>query len=96
MSATVFNCIHQDEHYEKNVYEDLRQGLVGKTIIHPNQIEAINQAYKVSSSDYEMAQKMLDKGTKAIIVQDGQMGEKFAHTSWARVILERYKFYGLK
>lgn len=96
ISATVFNCIHQAELYEKNVLEDLRQGLIGKTIIHPNQIEAINQAYKVSASDYEMAIKMLDKDTQAIIIQDGQMGEKFAHTSWARIILERHRFYGLK
>jgi len=94
--ATVFNCIDQAKLYEKNVLEDLRQGLIGKTIIHPNQIEAINQAYKVSLADYEMAQKMLDEGTQAIILQDGQMGEKFAHTSWARIVLERHRFYGLK
>ena len=96
VSATVFNCIHQPELYSKNVHEDLRQGLLGKTIIHPNQIDPINQAYKVSFSDYEMAIKMLDEDTHAIIVQEGQMGEKFAHDSWAKVILERYKFYGFK
>lgn len=94
--ATVFNCIHQAELYTKNVHEDLKQGLLGKTIIHPNQIEPINQAYKVSPSDYEMAKKMLDDDTDAIIVHNGQMGEKFAHNSWAKVIILRYKFYGLK
>lgn len=96
VSATVFNCIHQAELYKNNVHEDLRQGLIGKTIIHPNQIDPINQAYKVSFSDYEMAIKMLDKDTQAIIVEQGQMGEKFAHNTWAKLILERYKFYGLK
>ncbi len=96
VSATVFNCIDKHELYEKNVLEDLRQGLIGKTIIHPNQIDPINEAYKVTKKDYEMALKMLDKETEAIIVQDGQMGEKFAHTSWAKVILQRHEFYGLK
>ncbi|PHR58452.1 MAG: ATP-binding protein [Arcobacter sp.] len=96
ISATVFNCINQAALYTKNVDEDLKQGLIGKTIIHPNQIEAINQAYKVSHLDYEMAKKMLDESTDAIIIQDGQMGEKFAHTSWAKIILLRYDFYGLK
>jgi len=96
ITATVFNCIHQPELYNKNVHEDLRQGLIGKTIIHPNQIEPINQAYKVSSADYEMAMKMLDEDTGAIILQDGQMGEKFAHTSWAKIIMLRHQFYGLK
>lgn len=96
VTATVFNCIQQHELYEQNVLEDLRQGLLGKTIIHPNQIDPINEAYKVSSEDYEMAMKMLDKNTDAIIVHNGQMGEKFAHSSWAKIIHERYKFYGLK
>lgn len=96
VSATVFNCINQPKLYEENVNEDLRQGLFGKTIIHPNQIQAINETYKVSKKEHQMATSMLDKDTKAIIVQDGQMGEKFAHTSWAKVILQRYQFYGLK
>ncbi len=96
ISATVFNCIDKHELYKHNVYEDLRQGLMGKTIIHPSQITPINEAYKVTAKDYEMALKMLDKDTAAIIVQDGQMGEKFAHTSWAKVILQRHHYYGLK
>lgn len=96
ISATVFNCIDKPQLYHKNVQEDLRQGLIGKTIIHPNQIDPINKAYKVTEKEYEMALKMLDRNTEAIIVQDGQMGEKFAHTSWAKVILQRYEFYGLK
>jgi citrate lyase beta subunit len=95
ITATVFNCIHHDTLYKENVKEDLRQGLIGKTIIHPNQIEPINEAYKVSPQEFEMATKMLEEETKAIIVQEGQMGEKFAHTAWAKVILERHKFYGL-
>ncbi len=96
ISATVFNCIDKHELYEDNVFEDLRQGLIGKTIIHPSQIAPINEAYKVTKKDYEMALKMLDKDTAAIIVHDGQMGEKFAHTSWAKVILQRHHYYGLK
>lgn len=96
ITATVFNCIHHNALYEQNILEDLRQGLLGKTIIHPDQIEPINEAYKVSSKDYQMATKMLDKNTEAIIVQDGQMGEKFAHGSWAKIILDRHRFYGLK
>ena len=96
ISATVFNCIEQEVLYTDNVNEDLRQGLIGKTIIHPNQIEPINEAYKVSLDEFEMAKKMLDSQTDAIIVFEGQMGEKFAHGSWAKTILLREKFYGLK
>ncbi len=96
ISATVFNCIKHEELFEHNVLQDLQQGLIGKTIIHPNQIEVVNRVYQVTQDEYVMAQKMLDKQTNAIIVQEGQMGEKFAHSSWARTILLREKFYGLK
>lgn len=96
ITATVFNCINKPELFEENVREDLRQGLIGKTIIHPSQIEPVNDAYRVTRSEYEMALKMLDTKTKAIIVQEGQMGEKFAHASWAKVILERHRYFGLK
>ena len=96
VSATVFNCIKQGELFEQNILEDLKQGLMGKTIIHPNQIKPINNAYKVSQDEFEMAKKMLDKQTDAIIVHKGQMGEKFAHGSWAKTTLLRQKYYGLK
>ncbi len=96
ISATVFNCIKHEKLFELNVIEDLKQGLIGTTIIHPKQIEVINRVYQVTHEDYMMAQKILDKQTSAIIVQKGQMGEKFAHASWARTILLREKYYGLK
>lgn len=96
LSAPVFNCIGYTEVFAQTVREDLRQGLIGKTLIHPEQIEPVNEAYRITRSEYEMALKMLDAKTKAIILQEGQMGEKFAHTAWAEVMLERYKYYGLK
>lgn len=95
VTATVFNCINTPALFEQNAREDLRQGLLGKTIIHPEQIEPVNDAYRVTRSEYEMAVKMLDPQTKAIIVRQGQMGEKFAHTAWAEVVLERHRYFGL-
>ncbi|MBE0498160.1 MAG: HpcH/HpaI aldolase/citrate lyase family protein [Campylobacterales bacterium] len=96
ITAPVFNCIGHTEAFAKAVGEDLRQGLIGKTIIHPEQIEPVNEAHRVTASEYAMALKMLDAKTKAITLQEGQMGEKFAHTAWARIILERYRYFGLK
>lgn len=96
LSAPVFNCIDKTELFKANVQEDLSQGLIGKTIIHPSQIKPINEAYQVTPSELNMAEKMLDNDTKAIIVEDGQMGEKFAHIQWARNILKRHEYYGLK
>lgn len=96
ITAPVFNCIDHAELFGQAVREDLRQGLIGKTIIHPEQIEPVNEAHRVTASEYAMAMKMLDAKTKAIILQEGQMGEKFAHSAWAGIILERYRYFGLK
>lgn len=96
VTAPVFNCIGHTERFMQSVREDLRQGLIGKTIIHPEQIEPVNEAYSLTRSEYEMALKMLDPQTKAIILHEGQMGEKFAHTAWAGIILERYRYFGVK
>ncbi len=95
LSAPVFNCIDKADLYLANVQEDLAQGLMGKTIIHPNQISPINEVYKVTSAQLSMAQKMVDRETKAIISEEGQMGEKSAHWQWAENILKRHRFYGL-
>jgi citrate lyase beta subunit len=96
IAAPVYNCIHATESYRAEVEADLRQGLIGKTIIHPGQIDPINDAYHVTSQELEMARAMVAKETPAIIVKDGVMGEKFAHTSWAETILKRAEYYGVK
>lgn len=96
IAAPVYNCIHAPEHYRSEVEADLRQGLIGKTIIHPGQIDPINEAYRVSLEELEMAEAMVAGETPAIIVKEGVMGEKFAHTSWARTILKRAEYYGVK
>ncbi len=96
VAAPVYNCIKSPEMYRAEVEADLRQGLVGKTIIHPGQIAPLNDAYRVSEPELEMARAMVAEETPAIIVKGGSMGEKFAHVAWARTILRRAEYYGIK
>lgn len=95
LSAPVYNCIGEPERYRREVEADLRQGFIGKSIIHPGQIASFNEAYRVSKEEFAMAEAMLGEETPAIIVQGGAMGEKFAHIPWARVILRRAEIYGM-
>jgi citrate lyase beta subunit len=96
LSAPVYNCINNREFFQKEVHKDIEQGFIGKTIIHPSQIEALDEMYRVSESEARMAHAMLDEKSEAIIVQDGAMGEKFAHYRWAEVIVKREELYGKK
>lgn len=96
IAAPVFNCINAPEHYRAEVEADLKQGFIGKTIIHPGQIAPLNDVYRVTPDELEMAKAMVAEETPAIIVKGGVMGEKFAHTNWAETILKRADFYGIK
>ena len=96
IAAPVYNCIRDTERYRAEVEADLRQGLIGKTIIHPGQIAPLNEAYKVTADELEMARAMVVDKTPAIIVKEGVMGEKFAHGTWAGTILKRADWYGIK
>ena len=96
ISAPVYNCIHDTVRYRAEVEADLKQGLIGKTIIHPGQIAPLNEAYQVTSDELEMARAMVAAETEAIIVKKGVMGEKFAHVAWAETIIKRALYYGIK
>jgi len=96
IAAPVYNCIHDPVRYREEVEADLRQGLIGKTVIHPGQIEPLNEAYKVTSDELEMARAMVAAETGAIIVKKGVMGEKFAHVAWAETIIKRALYYGIQ
>lgn len=82
--------------FKKEIKMDLENGLFGKTIIHPRQIEIINEEYKVNEKDYKAATMILDDNYPAVFKYDDKMCEKTVHTSWAETIIERSKIYGVK
>ena len=76
-------------------------GFTGKTVIHPRQIEVVNSCYRVSSSDYEDAQKILEwDQASGSLVSGNQGGERMneykTHLNWARRILYLAQVYGVE
>lgn len=78
---------------------DMLNGLVGKTVIHPNQISVVNQCLRVSRKDYNDAAAIAGW-------QDGNMGvsksgsgermnEKKTHDVWADKVLTLAELYGV-
>lgn len=79
---------------------DRLNGFVGKTVIHPKQIEVVNDALKVSRKDYEDAKAILnwDEGN-LICVSKSSCGERMnevkTHGNWAAKTLILAEVYGI-
>lgn len=76
-------------------------GFIGKTVIHPKQIELVNEAYKVSETDLEDAHAILDwnENTDSMVAgsaNSGRMNEYKTHFNWARTIIYLSEYYGVK
>lgn len=84
----------------KELALDRLSGFIGKTAIHPNQIELINQAYKVSATDYADAKNILNWDETSDKLVSGsstkeRMNEYKTHHNWARMILFLAEYYGV-
>lgn len=81
--------------------EDKLCGFLGKTAIHPNQIEVINEAYRISKADFEDAKAILNwDGDSNKLVSGSSTGERMneykTHHNWARKVLFMAEYYGVK
>lgn len=89
-------CEHIDDNavMARELSLDMAHGLVGKTAIHPHQINIIEQALMVTQSEHSDALRILNS-TQAVFKSQGAMCEPATHRRWAAGILERARIYGL-
>ncbi len=83
----------------REIADDRLCGFIGKTVIHPNQIETVNRAYQVTPKDYADAKSILDwDAHNASYVSANpsreRMNEKKTHTNWARQVLFLAEAFG--
>lgn len=95
LTSPVCEFLYDNEIIMRELPLDLEHGLFGKTAIHPDQISTIEQFYKVSEEDFEMATHILDPQAKAVFNMHGTMCEVATHSNWAKEILERATIYGV-
>lgn len=79
---------------------DRLNGFVGKTVIHPKQIEVVNDALKVSRKDYEDAKSILNWNEDNLMcVSKSSGGERMnevkTHGNWAAKTLILAEVYGI-
>jgi len=96
LSAPVFEGLAFPRVLAEEVQRDLLHGLFGKTAVHPDQVAEIEEAYRVSPKDFEMASLMLEHSAPAVFRMHDTMCEAATHRRWAQSILERARIYGVE
>lgn len=78
---------------------DVSMGFVGKTAIHPRQIDVINRALRVSIEDYDDAKQILNWSENDSYVKGNstrsRMNEVKTHTNWAKRVMALADYYGV-
>ncbi len=95
LTAPVFELIDQIDLLELELLQDISHGFIGKTAIHPSQIEYIHNALMVEPSEFEDATRILES-SQAVYKHGGAMCEPATHHQWAKKIVERHAYYGLR
>lgn len=79
---------------KKELRLDLENGFFGKTIIHPSQINVVNQEYIVDYHDYIDAKDVLSR-EGGVSKGNHRMNEAAPHHTWAKKILARAAVFGV-
>ena len=95
VSGGVYPCFKDKEGFIKDVLRDLKEGLFSKTIIHPSQIDIINELYKVTEEEYNEA-LLVENMKSEIASYKHKMLERQTMTGFAKEILNRADIYGIK
>ncbi|MDE7203973.1 MAG: HpcH/HpaI aldolase/citrate lyase family protein [Lachnospiraceae bacterium] len=104
VSGPVWEYYHS-HNWEKGLYHEIADdklcGFVGKTVIYPSQIAVVNEAYKVSESDYQDAAAVLnwDKSSHSLVAGSTsreRMNEYKTHSHWALRTLLMAEYFGVK
>lgn len=104
VSGPVWEYFHGDgwiDGMKNEIKGDILCGFTGKTVIHPNQIEVVNNAYRVSRRDIEDANAILNWRLDNISMVSGsqnneRMNEYKTHMLWAKKTKMLAEVYGIK
>ena len=94
ISSPVNACFRDKNTLLRELEGDIEHQLFNKTSIHPQQAYIIQESYRVSVDDYNIALRLIEEDS-AIFSANGRMYEKMTHSSWAKSIIQRYKNYGV-
>jgi len=94
VSGGVYPCFKDVDGFVKDVKRDLLEGLISKTIIHPNQIELVHEQYRVSREEFDNAMEIC-VSQEAVFAQNANMAEVITMKPYSQEIVLRGEVYGL-
>ncbi|NOQ37012.1 MAG: ATP-binding protein, partial [Methylococcaceae bacterium] len=94
LTSPVFEHLNRNDLLQQETLHDIRSGLIGKTAIHPEQIEHIEACYKVKQDDLTAAEAILHDSAAAVFKMNDSMCEVATHRVWANSIIKRHQVYG--
>ncbi len=99
VSGPVWEYITHIDKLQKEVLYDKANGIVGKTIIHPDHIIPVQAMYVVNKEEYNDALSILNNNNGKVGVikseYNNKMNEIKPHANWAKKILIQAKIYGV-
>lgn len=96
-----FNQLWKDN-LKNEVHKDILNGFIGKTAIHPSQLEVIQESLMVKDEDYKDALNILgmSSNTSTCVsssnIENKRMNELKTHMRWANKIIALANIYGIK
>lgn len=96
---------YNGENWKKGLITELTEdrlcGFIGKTVIHPKQIDIVNSAYRVIQKDLDDAKLILswESDSEALVAGSSsreRMNEYKTHFNWAQKILMLAQVYGIE
>lgn len=95
LTAPVFETLDNPQLLAEELEQDLAQGLIGKTAIHPDQVPAIDRCYRVQPEDMRVAERLLSPDCPAVFKMANRMCELATHKTWAEQVVQRAKVFGV-
>lgn len=95
---------YSGDNWEKGLIQEIKEdqlcGFIGKTVIHPNQIKVVNRTYRVSRTDFNDAQSILNWNKNSNSFVSGseakeRMNEYKTHVNWAQKVMYLAEAYGI-
>lgn len=90
---------NQMDGFIREIVMDINNGIVGKTIIHPTHIKAVQALNAVSFEDYMDAKNIISESNGKVGVQKSlfanKMNEMKPHLYWATKIMRKSETYGV-
>lgn len=102
VSAPVWEYFNNgfEDGFINEIKKDIKNGFIGKTVIHPNQIPYVNKYLAVKRNDFEDAKIILEMSNNDVSLvgkntTGSRMNEYKTHYNWANKIINLYECYGV-